>query len=445
VGSAASASCGVRTAESLAETASVVDHAAIASTAADAQDPESSVEDSVQKDGAPASTAGKSALRNRRGINIQMPNRTGKKAEHDGERPRANSFPPEGYTPAVLPNYSSGSVQHMQKGKHLPLPGAFPNWRTIIFLDWDDTLCPTSWIRQLLKFHLSDQRDWDPAGMSMGQGHKPPEWFGQPLPDLPDECDAIDRLQRAVINVINVAQSLGVVCIVTNALEGWVEKTIKKWLPQLVPYIQGHGARPPIKVLYGQQHYRCPAPESVAANLSWVDSTREFTMWKKDAMRFALGITDDLYRVRPEGQRHRAVSSSEGSDAALPSVSWQKGDRGKELINVISIGDSQAEMHGGRLAVLSYCADCSHAGQRRAASAPPGFRLPNRPWIKTLKFCDHPSVDDLVEQLDLLRQCLPQLVAKRSHLDLVSEDLRQVPRDCEPQASTLQSLRIQTV
>merc|ERR1719482_1825425 len=27
------------------------------------------------------------------------------------------------------------------------LPGAFPTRRTVLFFDWDDTLCPTTWIR----------------------------------------------------------------------------------------------------------------------------------------------------------------------------------------------------------------------------------------------------------------------------------------------------------
>ena len=41
------------------------------------------------------------------------------------------------------------------------LPAAFPHRRTVIFFDWDDTLCPTTWIRSLLKETLADYKDWE--------------------------------------------------------------------------------------------------------------------------------------------------------------------------------------------------------------------------------------------------------------------------------------------
>lgn len=36
-----------------------------------------------------------------------------------------------------------------------PRPVSFPHRRNVIFFDWDDTLCPTSWIRKLLKDTVS--------------------------------------------------------------------------------------------------------------------------------------------------------------------------------------------------------------------------------------------------------------------------------------------------
>eukprot|EP00419_Tripos_fusus_P000681 CAMPEP_0172686770 /NCGR_PEP_ID=MMETSP1074-20121228/21176_1 /TAXON_ID=2916 /ORGANISM="Ceratium fusus, Strain PA161109" /LENGTH=71 /DNA_ID=CAMNT_0013506125 /DNA_START=1 /DNA_END=213 /DNA_ORIENTATION=+ len=69
-----------------------------------------------------------------------------------------------------------------------------------------------------------------------------PQWFRHQLPDEPRLHDLMRNLQHKVIEVIEVAQQFGVVCIITNSLPGWVDMTIKKWLPELRQYIFGQGA-----------------------------------------------------------------------------------------------------------------------------------------------------------------------------------------------------------
>mmetsp|Transcript_11370 Transcript_11370/g.35499 ORF Transcript_11370/g.35499 Transcript_11370/m.35499 type:complete len:448 (-) Transcript_11370:74-1417(-) len=308
---------------------------------------------------------------------------------------------------------------------------------TLVIFDWDDTLCPTSWIRQILKDHMADQWHWavDEGGCDFDWQNQIPAWFGQPLPDLPDVRDAIRRVQEAVIHVINVAQTLGVVCIVTNAFDGWVCKTTKKWLPQLKQYIMGHGARPPITVLYGQQQYRRPSPESAASSLSWVDGLGELTWWKKAAMVSALAHVRDLYRVDPSAASCCAgpdwlPEAPEAAGPALPEVSWQADRGAKGIASVLSIGDSEAEMQASELAALVHGRRDRGApstgpgcGRRRPLSAPPGGRSSGKPWVKNLKFREGPSVDQIVEQLNHLARALPQIVAARSHLRLSPEDL----------------------
>jgi len=152
--------------------------------------------------------------------------------------------------------------------------------------------------------------------------------------------EAIAELQQAVIKLINIAQQYGIVCIVTNAVPGWVEKTIKRWLPELKQYIWGHGLRPPIPVYYAQEAYTQPGQR--IADLDWVDELGEYMWWKKAAMVQALEDLDSLYRLR-EG------------DPADPLRPGQRSFHRKpvRVTNIFSIGDSEAEMQAAVIAVYN--------------------------------------------------------------------------------------------
>jgi len=217
-----------------------------------------------------------------------------------------------------------------------PLPAAFPIRRNIIFFDWDDTLCPTSWIRSLLKEHLADMEEWldqydDCLETEEDWRDSIPSWFKQPLPDEPHVRQLIADLQTACIRTIRIAQSLGVVCIVTNAVPGWVEKTIKRWLPKLRTHIGVHGvhsvrSQHPIKVIYAQQAY-CDGSKN--QNLPFVDEQGEFMLWKKAAIAGALTELDHLYGLEEKNE-------------AKPGL--------LNVVNVVSIGDTEAEMSAAELA-----------------------------------------------------------------------------------------------
>jgi len=433
-------------------------------------------------------------LKNRRGfaINIDEWRRNaGVSAEGRGNLSNSENTTPKLEPPAVLcdANQDTNVVRTQTPKKMLhPLPGAFSNSRTLIFFDWDDTLCPTSWIRGILKDHMADQWEWafGDDTVDMDWQYSIPAWFGQPLPDLPHVKDAICNLQDAVISVINKAQTLGVVCIVTNAYDGWVDKTTRKWLPKLKQYILGHGARPPITVLYGQQEYRrSPASSS---RLDWVDDLGELMWWKKVAMVNALERIDDLYRVdgmsmlpppmtsptlgplrsmsaplSTASAIAAAAASSEEADGEasaededpFPRSAWLADRGAKRVVNVVSIGDSEAEMQSSLLAALTQQVGVTGtpdlpglrrasglkdsndapstngvgtsketAAPRRPSSALAGQRLPSQPWVKNVKLEEAPSVDRIIEQLELLKRALPILVAERSHLRVGPEELQ---------------------
>lgn len=315
---------------------------------------------------------------------------------------------------AATPKSMRSTVAVLQR----PLPASFPLCKTVFFMDWDDTLCPTSWIATVLKNRMAGLQDWmegySPADEWL---HSIPAWFSLPLPDDPRVKEMIDELQQIVIDVITVAQTFGVVCIVTNAVPGWVEKTVKKWLPQLVPYMFGHGALPPIKIVYGQKVFHRPAME--AATLPFVDDLGELMLWKRVAMTEVLDNVDELYRLtdlpmspsRPSTQSH-----------CSPAVSWCLGSRpNHHVTNIISMGDNEAEMQATGLAVRCSRAAQGHASSptslgpgketSRPLSAEPSHKLPA---VKLVKLLDVPHIQQICAQLEKVVDMMPRLVAAQT-------------------------------
>lgn len=86
--------------------------------------------------------------------------------------------------------------------------------RTIIFLDWDDTLLCSS--------VLSSQ------GIKLDSN----------LENSTELLRQLDELSDYIINVLNLAQTYGEVHIVTNGETGWVQLSAQKFVPRVVPLLE---------------------------------------------------------------------------------------------------------------------------------------------------------------------------------------------------------------
>jgi len=109
----------------------------------------------------------------------------------------------------------------------LPLPT-----KTIIFLDWDDTLLCSSVLSGL--------------GIKLDSN----------LEGAPDLLRQLDELSTSVINVLNIARSYGEVIIVTNGETGWVQLSAQKFVPRVVPLIEE------IRVLSARSTFESLFPDS---------------------------------------------------------------------------------------------------------------------------------------------------------------------------------------
>jgi hypothetical protein len=83
-----------------------------------------------------------------------------------------------------------------------------PSHQTVIIFDWDDTLLCTSWLNAA-KEH----------GMELTKTVQ----------------QHLRGIERTVIQLLDLAQKLGHVFIITNAMQGWVEYSAAQWLPGLLP------------------------------------------------------------------------------------------------------------------------------------------------------------------------------------------------------------------
>jgi len=87
--------------------------------------------------------------------------------------------------------------------------------QTVLLFDWDDTLCPSNWIRE----------------------NRPALSFFKPCPQDEKFQKPLRELSKLVEATLRLSMKLGKVIIVTNAMDPWVETSCKNFLPDLMPYL----------------------------------------------------------------------------------------------------------------------------------------------------------------------------------------------------------------
>jgi len=107
--------------------------------------------------------------------------------------------------------------------------------RTVIFIDWDDTLLCSSYLSS--------------AGYRLDS-----ETVAQSV------CDQLLELEVSVIALLTLALKFGDVHVVTNAETGWVQLSAKKFIPRVLPILDR------VKILSARSTYEPMFPD---APLKW--------------------------------------------------------------------------------------------------------------------------------------------------------------------------------
>lgn len=96
---------------------------------------------------------------------------------------------------------------------------------TLVILDWDDTLLPTSWI--------------EAQGLRLACDSEP----------SPEQRALLELMAQWASRTLHKAKTYGSVIIVTNAEHGWIELSCEKFMPALLHELEG------VKILSARSRY----------------------------------------------------------------------------------------------------------------------------------------------------------------------------------------------
>lgn len=245
---------------------------------------------------------------------------------------------------------------------------------TMLVLDWDDTIFPTTWVR-------SDCRmNWK----------LPLEQQLEPGPRKNLIQSLLAKHYERVVEFLEDASVHATVFIVTLARRPWVEISMANFMPGLVRLIESQG----LKILYAQEYLG-------GATQAYMKD--EF-MSNDEALRFWSKVKGECI-----GKELEELHEKYG-------ISWK---------NIISFGDSDFERFG----TIAACEDhirkemeggtVISTGATAEGISKDGHLKKLR--TKTLKMLNEPTVEELTAELSLLKMWLPHMVKKDSGFDLELE------------------------
>lgn len=245
---------------------------------------------------------------------------------------------------------------------------------TALILDWDDTIFPTTWVR-------------DDCGMNWRLPlEEQLEVEGRRRPIIQGLLAKL--LERAEI-FFREATQLANCFIVTLARRPWVDISMENFLPGLRNIIETHN----LKIIYAQE-YVSDAMSAEYAN--------------GDAFRPAEEVEQFWIRVKAE-----AISKELEEVHTKQKASWK---------NIISFGDSNFERYGTMAAGKDYMRKETEGGMVIATgSTAEGISKDGQVRklrTKTLKMLSDPTVEEMTAELTLLTRWLPHMVRQDSGFDL---------------------------
>jgi len=180
---------------------------------------------------------------------------------------------------------------------------AAPSEASLIILDWDDTLFPSTWLQQ--------------QGLQIVVGSAMPS----------DEQKALlRRVARYVIRTLRRAKHLGHVTIVTNAEKGWVELSCSKFLPEVFPLLEG------IKVLSARSTFEHAQPQS-PVHWKCLAFRREITAFFQAPRFVEAGCQKNMISVGDSMQERVALhEATAGRDCWTKSLKFEERPSPEQLM-----------------------------------------------------------------------------------------------------------------
>jgi len=227
--------------------------------------------------------------------------------------------------------------------------------QTVIIFDWDDTLFPTTHVRDDLELR------WQ----------KPLEQQSLPAAQKAEIKENLDKCAKLVTELLKLACGCGKVILVTLAKSPWVEESCKNFFPTIGGLIR----ELQVPVVYAQQGLTAIDYNKIA-----MKSTEEVEKYWSNVKGQAIANEVKQFYTQYEGQ------------------SWK---------NIISIGDSDFERLGTQAATKDYMKrnGLSEAQEEMEVD---GHLLKVR--TKTFKLVDQPTIEELIIEVGMMVKWLPLMV-----------------------------------
>eukprot|EP00929_Paragymnodinium_shiwhaense_P069582 TRINITY_DN35090_c0_g1_i1.p1 TRINITY_DN35090_c0_g1~~TRINITY_DN35090_c0_g1_i1.p1 ORF type:complete len:511 (-),score=100.57 TRINITY_DN35090_c0_g1_i1:200-1732(-) len=282
--------------------------------------------------------------------------------------------------------------------------------QALIFLDWDDTLFPTS--------QLFDRWGLDKWGS-----------------DVPEYVNAaLEPWREAVRDYLNAACALSDRCVVvTNSKRPWVDVCVERFAPDLKPIFKG--ARGRLQVIYADEVSTEESPCGQASSASSAKArpascgdgclSGVFSCWRRTEGRASWqDVADQLTAAKRAAMEKEARSFY----SRYPGQTWK---------NVLSFGDMQFEYDAVRGLSDNRRAACAATRRRKKTLVEAhqdwlrGGRRGSEPLSPSIRCCVRerlrtkavlmpgaPTIEEMYWQLHLSRILLPAYVRLDSDLEL---------------------------
>jgi hypothetical protein len=258
------------------------------------------------------------------------------------------------------------------------MPSNRSRWNKVIIFDWDDTICPSTFVDQCKVEHYNE--------------------FPIHFQNL------MDDLGRTAEKCLAAAAKYGEVIIITNSDDGWVHFSASKFIPYLVPIISKYSivsARTAYEKFYPGQ----PLCWKAAAFAHEVNETFAELELKRNLVDQRHSMEMDTRKGAGGGRINSAApfdslaSTDDSSDESLTEdnhrTKRKKRSHPSCSREVISFGDSMEE----RTAVKIVC--------QQLVAMP-----------KSVMFISSPTPEQLVGQLSMLQSHMKYICTHASGLDL---------------------------
>jgi hypothetical protein len=227
----------------------------------------------------------------------------------------------------------------------------------VCVVDWDDTLCATTAAARTLWVGKN-------SAQNEGTGYLGRNNMAEGV------CAQWAKLSEQVQVLLHLllAASGELVYILTNSQTGWVELTVRRFLPELAPLL------PRLRIVSARSTYGTQDEEDMIAGPTQEEGTKGeiLIQWKLRAMRDILDHASSVSTATGREDHHENTHTGG--------------------IEIVALGDSEVE---------------EQAADRLAAELGPA-RITGVKWVK---FAEKPSISELADQLGRVCLNLPKMLA----------------------------------